>query len=72
MLFYCCGGRGFCGVCHPEVCSDYVTGSRTDRSRNMYHVKKMNRGDCMKIVVVKAPKFFKGILKSIFRIKNDE
>lgn len=26
----------------------------------------------MKIVVVKAPKFFKGILKSIFKIKSEE
>ncbi|MBE7032266.1 MAG: stage V sporulation protein SpoVM [Ruminococcaceae bacterium] len=34
--------------------------------------KNSERRGFMKIVVVKAPRFLKGILKTIFKIKNDE
>lgn len=71
VFFHSDGSRTFSGVCDTEVCSYHPAGTVSYRSRSMYNFKKVG-GNFVKIVVVKAPKFLRGILKSIFGIKEDK
>ena len=60
------------GICNTQVSSHNLPWVGTDWSRCLLYFKKVTeRRFKMKIVVVKAPKFLRGILKSIFKIKND-
>lgn len=60
-------------VCNTQISSYNITGPLPDFNRDLLLVKKMKeRRKNMKIVVVKAPKFLRGILKSIFKIKDTE
>ncbi len=73
-LFSYCGWHGIVfSLCHTPICYDYVAGNRIYWLWNLYNYKKIaERGEFMKIVILKAPKFFRGILKSIFKMKSDE
>lgn len=61
------------GIFDTKVCFDHFAGTKFYRRGSMYDIKEVKeRGVMVKIVVVKAPKFLRGILKSIFKIKNTE
>ena len=73
IFFYSCWHRLVFGVCHTEISSYHFAGDVPYRGRNLYFGKEVKeRSRTMKIVVVKAPRFLRGILKSIFKIRNDE
>ncbi len=60
-------------VCNTQISSYNITGSVPDFNRDLLPGEKIKeRSRKMKIVVVKAPKFLRGILKSIFKIKDTE
>ena len=60
-------------VCNTQISSDNIIGSVPDFNRDLLLGKKIKeRRIKMKVVVVKAPKFLRGILKSIFKIKSTE
>ncbi len=73
IFFNSSGGRTFSGIFNTPICFNHSFGAWAYRNGSMHDNKKVEERSVMvKIVVVKAPKFLRGILKSIFKMKTDE
>lgn len=74
--FDCPGTGDFSGLYHSVLFVDYPVGRRTDCPWNLVFgeeiVPKSKGGTKMQIVVVKAPKMLRGILRMAFKMKKPE